>query len=542
MSVSRMNLNLSEQFSLDLEQFSSDGMRILVTGISGSGKSNAAKVIVEELVKNNIPVIVIDTESEYASLKEITDRILVLGGSYRDIDVEDVAFEDLIEVFFASGINIVLDIGERRKTEKLGITKDFTELLYDKALYYKKPFFLVFEECNLFAPEIAESKGIPTLSICKDISERGRKRGIHSIWITQRTARLSKDVIGNCNIRLIGRIVQENDIAKIKPILKDANIPESEIMELQQEFFLIAGNKATKFRFRKIAMTELGGTPLFSQPKLLETKASAELTGIIEDLVKRNKERGEKQEHETSEIKKLEGKLEAANKTQEELQSKIVQLESALLVAGHLTITTATDQQQQIPLPSQENDAEIDTLHKLINQKDEYIEEISAKLEETKDFSRILPRIKTLIQNLAESLDLQMTAPEPQSLPSPGESKIELLDNPAIQSIIITMQTKLSRNKALLLKILYYLAHNDKRATYNEIAKFFGLAQTSSISTVASALADEGLIKRTKIMDKKDLKHSWYEIELDIENIKAIIENDVERKQLDAFLAAKFKK
>jgi DNA-binding transcriptional ArsR family regulator/KaiC/GvpD/RAD55 family RecA-like ATPase len=59
---------LGEFFYLPLKKYAQKG--ILVSGSSGSGKTVAAKVIVEELLDQNIPVIVFDATQQWERLKE----------------------------------------------------------------------------------------------------------------------------------------------------------------------------------------------------------------------------------------------------------------------------------------------------------------------------------------------------------------------------------------------------------------------------------------------------------------------------------------
>ena len=88
-----MKFKLSKDFELDYKDFEDVGMRIFIAGMSGSGKSHAAKVIVEEAIENGFPVIIVDPEGEYASLKELY-KTIVVGGKYADVPInEDMIFQ-----------------------------------------------------------------------------------------------------------------------------------------------------------------------------------------------------------------------------------------------------------------------------------------------------------------------------------------------------------------------------------------------------------------------------------------------------------------
>ena len=69
-------LNISRDLNLNLEDLI--GQCIAILGIRGSGKSNTAGVIFEELLQNNYPLSIVDIEGEYFGLKEKYE-VLVVG-------------------------------------------------------------------------------------------------------------------------------------------------------------------------------------------------------------------------------------------------------------------------------------------------------------------------------------------------------------------------------------------------------------------------------------------------------------------------------
>jgi len=73
--LGRVALNdwkLGEFFYLPLRKYAQKG--ILVSGASGSGKTVAAKVIVEELLDDNVPVLVFDATQQWERLKEMNSN------------------------------------------------------------------------------------------------------------------------------------------------------------------------------------------------------------------------------------------------------------------------------------------------------------------------------------------------------------------------------------------------------------------------------------------------------------------------------------
>jgi len=76
-------LEISEDLQLGLDEII--GKFIAILGIRGSGKTNTAAVILEELLEYNFPLTIVDVDGEYWGLKEEYE-ILVVGKS-ENVDV-----------------------------------------------------------------------------------------------------------------------------------------------------------------------------------------------------------------------------------------------------------------------------------------------------------------------------------------------------------------------------------------------------------------------------------------------------------------------
>ena len=74
------------------------GEKIAVLGIAGSGKTNTAAVIIEELLAGGLPMTIVDIEGEYWGLKDRFD-IIVIGRS-DNVDVEVDASHAAVYIYF----------------------------------------------------------------------------------------------------------------------------------------------------------------------------------------------------------------------------------------------------------------------------------------------------------------------------------------------------------------------------------------------------------------------------------------------------------
>ena len=104
-----MKLNISSDLSVDAELVLTE--RTCVIGQSGSGKSYTVAVICEELVKNNLGFCIIDTEGEYSSLKE-KYKLLWIGGSNSDIDIETADFDALSKSIIEKSAATIFDVSD----------------------------------------------------------------------------------------------------------------------------------------------------------------------------------------------------------------------------------------------------------------------------------------------------------------------------------------------------------------------------------------------------------------------------------------------
>ena len=292
--------------NLDLKKLISKHVSILAK--SGAGKSYSVGVILEEIVKKNIPVLILDPHGEYSSLKfpndnkKDTKRLDLFGlesfgfgdricefsldtnlnkeCSPIKLNIEDVSKRDFLDMFpqklspsqnmsllnILSNTNkinfdeLIFQISQEESNSKWGLisvleqlkklnlfSENYTklreiispkkvsiinlrgvdsfiseifisQLLKQLFLARKKneisPFFLVLEEAHNFIPEknLGEMK---TSKIVRSIAAEGRKFGIGLCVITQRPAKVDKNVISQCSTQIILKITNPADLKAV---------------------------------------------------------------------------------------------------------------------------------------------------------------------------------------------------------------------------------------------------------------------------------------------------------------------------------------
>jgi DNA helicase HerA-like ATPase len=127
-------LSIDTENKLQLEPADLIGRRIAVLGISGSGKTNTAAVLIEEMYTAGFPFTIVDIEGEYWGLREQLN-VLIIGrkGKKNVIDVE-VTPEQASEFARASlekKISVVLDLSEFSPSEQKEFLFQYVQTLFD---------------------------------------------------------------------------------------------------------------------------------------------------------------------------------------------------------------------------------------------------------------------------------------------------------------------------------------------------------------------------------------------------------------------------
>ena len=292
-----MELNLSEKTSLPAQLIMTG--RGCVIGQSGSGKSFLMGIIAEELGKLNLPFCIIDTEGEYSSLKETLPNILIVGGDNADVSI-DVDKDKLFLSSINNSIPMILDISDT--VQKTEYVYDALSSLYAIEENLRKPFLVMIEEADKFAPQIVHQK----INIIEELSVRGRKRGIGLLIATQRPSNISKNVLSQCSYGFIGKLTIENDLNAISQLFSSRTTLD-EIVNLGiGEFMPFGISDKEKIMVKSRLAFHMGSTPQvgeFSPDNKLMTES------LIKELNSEKKSKAFIQKEEKNHIKKSEKQI-----------------------------------------------------------------------------------------------------------------------------------------------------------------------------------------------------------------------------------------
>jgi len=173
--------------------------RLLIQANSGGGKSWLLRLIAE---RAGIQTIVLDSEGEFASLREAVDMLVVGAGGELPANPRHAAL--LARRLIEYRVSAVIDLYELR----LGDRRHFVKLFLDSLIHLPRelwrPTLVILDEAHIYCPERGAGESASTESVISLMSQ-GRKRGYAGIIATQRLSKLHKDAAAEANNVIIGR-------------------------------------------------------------------------------------------------------------------------------------------------------------------------------------------------------------------------------------------------------------------------------------------------------------------------------------------------
>ncbi len=321
-------LNISTDLELDLESLI--GQCIAILGIRGSGKSNTAGVIFEELLTNNYPMSIVDIEGEYFGLKEKYEVLVVGTGDGVEIEIDAGCAAEIAEVSMEKNVPVVLDLSGFLSDERNELLMEYLSTLWNLAGTLRRPYIIGIEEAHEFIPQ-----GVKTelKEMIARIALRGRKRGLGAIVVSQRSAKVDKDVLSQAGMLLLHRVVHEVDMRVYSELLPWRRSEVKEIIGSLEtgNCIFVNGETVRPIYVRERATFHAGFTPSLEvvvTPELKQVSAS-----IIEAIEKARDGRGRR-----TRAQELEEQLARMQEKVAEKERKIAELEETARTLGYIKV------------------------------------------------------------------------------------------------------------------------------------------------------------------------------------------------------------
>ncbi len=185
---------------------------VAIVGIRGSGKTNTAGVIAEELLDQGQPIVVIDPTDAWWGLRSAYP-IYVLGGDHGDLPLDEQSGHVVAECIVRDQASLVLSVRHLRKGAQRRFVTDLCEELYHLKGKdaYRTPLTVIIDEAPLFVPQKVLGEVARTVGAVEDLIARGRNTGFGVVLISQRPATLNKDVLTQADTIISHRLTGPQD-------------------------------------------------------------------------------------------------------------------------------------------------------------------------------------------------------------------------------------------------------------------------------------------------------------------------------------------
>jgi len=220
-------LHISPDLALPPEAVTST---FVVYGGKGMGKTNFGSVFAEELSHSRLRYAVIDPMGVWWGLRHSADgkspgiELLILGGVKGDMPIEPSGGAVVADLVVDESVNVLIDISRHANGkmwsigERIRFVHDYFVQLYARQGEEKRPLMQVVDEAARFAPQTVRSGDVDVAKCLGAVAvmvEEGRNVGVGVCLLTQRSARLNKDVAELADCMIAFRIVGPRSIAAV---------------------------------------------------------------------------------------------------------------------------------------------------------------------------------------------------------------------------------------------------------------------------------------------------------------------------------------
>jgi hypothetical protein len=231
--VADRTLRVSDDLALPLEAVTET---FAIFGKRGKGKTNAAVVLVEELFRAGLPVVVLDPIGVWWGLKASSDGsgpglpIYVFGGQHGDLPLTPTGGAVMADLVVEQRIAMILDLKGFTGGERSRFVTDFAKRMLATN---SEPVHVVIEEADAFVPQRPYPGEQEMLGAMDRMVRWGRSSGIGCTLVTQRSAKVNKDVTTQAEVLVAFGITGPQDRDAIDDWIKyhDGGQRRHEVLE-----------------------------------------------------------------------------------------------------------------------------------------------------------------------------------------------------------------------------------------------------------------------------------------------------------------------
>jgi len=183
-----------------------------------TGKTYTASVMAEEMVKAELPFVVLDPTGAWWGLRASADGkreglpVIVIGGAHGDLPLEAHSGRLIAEIVVEHPGWYVIDLSlSQSNAEQDRFALDFAERIYRLKEKHREPLHLFVDEADSFAPQRPIRGQERMLGAYESLVRRGGIRGVGVTLITQRPAVLNKNVLTQTEVLIVLQITAPQD-------------------------------------------------------------------------------------------------------------------------------------------------------------------------------------------------------------------------------------------------------------------------------------------------------------------------------------------
>lgn len=209
-------LHISDKLALPVDAVT---QTFAILGIRGSGKTNTAVDLAEELLAARQQVVILDPVDVWFGLRSSANgkdsgyQITILGGEHGDLPLDAAAGATLADFVVDHGASIVISLRHLSMSDQRRFAADFATRLYERKGETKSrsPLHLIVDECDEFVPQRIPPGGERMFGAFDRIVRRGRAAGIGVTLISQRAQVVNKDVLSQIETLICHRVLHKLD-------------------------------------------------------------------------------------------------------------------------------------------------------------------------------------------------------------------------------------------------------------------------------------------------------------------------------------------
>lgn len=328
-------MKIGLDFSLPAEDFLESAIGII--GKRGRGKTGLVKVLMEELVRVELPFVSFDPIGVAWGLRSSLDgtgpgmNCLIVGGPHGDIRLERRAGTEIAKAIVQANVSCIVDFSEESRGVYREFVRDFSHTLFHTN---DVPRVVIIEEAPELVPQRLRPDMTEVFESVERLVSRGRNKGIGVTLVSQRAATVNKDVLTQVDALFVFGLVSPQDRKAIEEWVEahDVKGKATEFMEglaalERQECWIWYPERDIfrKIRIRDFTTFHPDRTHLRRMGLLTSKPVTTDVSEIVGKLGKAM-ERFSKERAETVSMAKTGRELEKARYRNETLERELADL------------------------------------------------------------------------------------------------------------------------------------------------------------------------------------------------------------------------